>query len=114
MGAPSYADSPEPSPAGATTELLRSRIAILLGDPAVARRASRRLARAAEARPVDMAGSPPCLRAAGAVRAAPLLLVKSGRCRSICRSVDCLCGRYPRILTDREIEDGRRLEALVD
>jgi hypothetical protein len=112
MGARSFADPPEPSPACATTELLRSRIAILLGDPAVAQRIGRRLARAAEAQPLDIAGTPPCLRAAGMARAAPVR-VKSGHCRTICRSVDCLCGRYPRILTDREIEDGRRLDPLL-
>lgn len=113
MGAPSFADPSGPSPVDAATALLRSRIAILLGDPAVARRVGRRLARAAEAQPVHLAGSPPCLRAGGAgARGAPML-VKSGRCRTICRSVDCLCGRYPRMLTDREIEDGRRLDALL-
>ena len=112
MRAPSDADSPEPSPAGAKTVLLRSRIAILLGDPAVARRVGRGLARRAEAQPMDIAGSPPCLRAAGEARSAPVL-VKSGRCRTICRSLDCLCGSYPRILTAREIEDGRRLDALL-
>lgn len=112
MGAPSFAATPGPSRAGTSTGSLRSRIAILLGDPAVAQRVSRGLARVAEAQSVDIAGSPPCLRAAGAARGAPVL-VKSGRCQTVCRSVDCLCGRYPRILTDREIEDGRRLDALL-
>jgi hypothetical protein len=112
MGAPSCGGSPEPSPTVATTEFLRSRIATLLRDPAVARRVGRRLGRAAAVQRVDMAGTPPCLRAAGTSRSAPVL-VKSGRCRTICRSVDCLCGRYPHNLTDREIEDGRRLDALL-
>ena len=98
-------------PVGAATAKLRSRIAILLHDPAVAQRVGRRLARAAEAQPVDIDGSPPCLRAADAALRLPVR-VKGGRCRTICRSVDCLCGRYPRTLSDREIEDGRRLAAL--
>ena len=109
-------NSPAIEPSGpqdsAATALLRSRIAVLLRDPAVAQRLSRRLARGAEDAALDMAGTPPCLRAAGVAPRSPVL-VKSGRCRAACRSVDCLCGRYPRSLSDQEIEHGRRLEALA-
>jgi len=102
----------DPAARFVATEVLRSRIAILLREPAVAQRVGRRLVRAAEASADHMAGTPPCLRAERATLPAPVL-VKSGRCRDICRSVDCLCGRYPRSLSTREIDDGRRLETLA-
>jgi hypothetical protein len=98
---------PHPEPPAAA--LLRRRIAILLRDPAVARRVARRLDSVAEATAI---GTPPCFRAAEATRPSSVV-VRIGRCRDHCRSVDCLCGRYPRTLSDREIENGRHLEQMA-
>jgi hypothetical protein len=91
---------------------LGARIAVLLNDSRVAERVRRRLDRAAESAAVDHAGTPPCLRAAGAHPPSPVL-VKSGRCRSVCGSIDCLCGSYPRQLSDQEVTHGRRLEPIA-
>jgi hypothetical protein len=98
--------------ATAPTELLRTRIAVLLGDPCVARRVRQRLDRLAETMSDGSPGTPPCFRASGILPPAPLL-VRSGLCRRTCGAVDCLCGSYPRRLTDQEISDGTRLEPLA-
>lgn len=107
------ADPPAPLLRGTAAAMLRARIEMLLRDPAVAQRVGRRLGRNdGPASGGDMIGTPPCLRTAGASPRAPLR-VKSGCCRGICRSVDCLCGRYPRSLSEQEIGVGRRLEPLA-
>lgn len=91
------------------SDLLRSRIATLLADPGVAERVRRRLGRADGAAPAgdDGAGTPSCLRATAALTRLP---VRIGRdhCRTACQSVDCLCGQYPRALSDGEIAAGRQ------
>jgi hypothetical protein len=91
---------------------LGAHIAVLLHDPRVAERVRRRLDQAAESAAADLAGTPPCFRAADAHPPSPVL-VKSGRCRAMCGSIDCLCGSYPRQLTDREVTHGRRLSLLA-
>jgi hypothetical protein len=101
-----------PVQASCPADFVGARIAVLLRDPRVAERVRRRLARAAEADAADLPGVPPCLRARGAPASAPVQ-VKSGRCRAICGSVDCLCGSYPRQLSDREVSHGRRLEPIA-
>jgi hypothetical protein len=95
-------------------DLLRSRITTLLADPGVAERVRRRLHRAQDAasRNGDMAGTPPCLRASADIARAPTL-VRNGHCRQVCRSIDCLCGQYPRALGDAEIAEGRRRQPLA-
>jgi hypothetical protein len=94
------------------TDRLRARIAILLSDPGVASRVSRRLAPRVEAAVRQRAGTPPCLRATNGAGYLPALL-GADRCRAVCRSVDCLCGRYPRALSEQEIVDGRLCEPLA-
>jgi hypothetical protein len=100
------------SHASSAAGFLGVRIAVLLHDPRVAERVRRHLARAADADVADLAGLPLCLRARGAHPPTPVQ-VKSGRCRAVCGSVDCLCGFYPRQLSDREVSHGRRLEAIA-
>ena len=96
------------------TDLLRSRIATLLGDPGVAARVRLRLSRGRDAKAGggDMAGTPPCLRAGADVTRTPALVGK-GRCRLVCRSVDCLCGQYPRSLSAAEIAEGGRRQLMA-
>lgn len=96
-------------PAADTTfsaAFLRTRIAVLLNDPRVAERVRRRLPppRATE----NIAGTPPCFRAAFHHPLVPLR-IKAGQCRALCGSVDCLCGAYPRSLTPEEVSHGPRL-----
>jgi hypothetical protein len=93
-------------------ERLRARIRGLLREPAVARRVATGLAQAEEEPVENLPGTPPCFRAAAAGAESPVL-VKRGRCRAFCRSIDCLCGRYPRSLNERDIAHGRRLEPLA-
>jgi hypothetical protein len=85
---------------------LRTRITILLNDPRVAERVRRRLPPPPAAE--DVAGTPPCFRAAFPRPPAPLR-IKAGQCRAICGGVDCLCGAYPRSLTPEEVSHGPRL-----
>jgi hypothetical protein len=85
---------------------LRLRITVLLNDARVAERVRRRLLRHAEA--VDLPGTPPCLRAAD-LHPPALRRIKAGQCRTTCRSIDCLCGAYPRRLTPEEVSHGPRL-----
>jgi hypothetical protein len=96
---------PAPAPRCSADDL-RARIARLLGDPGVAARVRRRLAAAEEAAARERPGTPPCLRAPDGAACLPAL-VGSDLCRAACRSVDCLCGRYPRRLSEQEIRDGR-------
>jgi hypothetical protein len=99
-------------PASCGPEHLRSRIALLLGDPFVAERVRRRIALAEETAARERAGTPPCYRArddAAFLRT----LFGNDRCRTRCRSVDCLCGRYPRALSIEEIDLGRTLEPVA-
>lgn len=91
---------------------LRSRIALLLGDAGVAERVRRRLALAEEVAAREQAGTPPCYRARDGALCLRTLF-GSDRCRSRCRSVDCLCGRYPRALSIEEIDLGRTLEPVA-
>ena len=103
----------DPSSPQDRAAFLRSRIAILLREPAVARRVGRGLARAAELQEAALAGTPPCFRAHTAAVASTPVRVQGGRCQPLCRSIDCLCGRFPRHLTELEIANGRRLELLA-
>ncbi len=91
---------------------VRARIAALLRNPSVARNVQRRLDRAAEATAAALPGTPPCFRAATPTHP-DVILVKGGRCRHACGSVDCLCGAYPLQLSETEVSDGRRLEPMA-
>lgn len=94
------------------SDFLRARIAVLLGDPGVAERVRRRLERSAAKAAITTEGTPPCFRAVDLRLPAPAL-IRTGRCRAVCRSVDCLCGSYPRVLSPQEVSDGRQLELLA-
>lgn len=105
-----------PCPAWPSNEMatayVRARIAALLRDPSVARNVQRRLDRAADATAATLDGTPPCFRAAGATHP-DVILVRGGRCRHACGSIDCLCGAYPLRLSETEVSDGRRFEPLA-
>jgi hypothetical protein len=90
---------------------MKSRIALLLHDPFVAERVRRRLASAAERAEPGPEGVPLCLRGGQTARLRPAILqIKSARCRTLCGSIDCLCGQYPRELHESELTYGRAFE----
>lgn len=89
-------------------EMLRSRIRTLLADPGVADRVSRRLRNGGTRNAIER---PECFSpAAGTVGAGRPAISEEMTCHDMCGSIDCLCGRYPRWLSGKDVRHGPKLE----
>lgn len=88
--------------------MLRTRIRTLMVDPGVADRVRRRLQHVRTRLPLE---PPSCFSpASGAFGPGSLAVSGDMTCHDVCGSVDCLCGRYPRWLSGKEVKNGPKLE----